>query len=337
MRGHGNSMSRMGMRGAFTPRSIARMPMHRAPMPGSMGRMPMHRAPMMNSALGLRCFNRFNDRDFDRDDRFHRFNNFNKIIFISDFSLPWWWDWGWGPWWGWNCGYPYGSYDYSGYGYGYGNYGYGYGSSGHDYGYGYPSGSYYGGYYGGTDYGNDDESAVRNVLAEYDVSWNRHDIAAFGRLFTENCDYVNIAGVHWKGVQENVQRHAELFQNRLKTAVRTLTGAEVRFPTPDVALVHATWDVTGSSRPTGEAVPVLKEITTMTMVKTIHWVRNRRSRDYVLYPAPLPHRSVSENARGGLQRNPCHLRLAGQRFDRFDSSLFRYTVGAGPSTRLTWH
>jgi hypothetical protein len=35
MRRHGNSMSRMGMRGAFTPRSIARMPMHRAPMLGS--------------------------------------------------------------------------------------------------------------------------------------------------------------------------------------------------------------------------------------------------------------------------------------------------------------
>jgi uncharacterized protein (TIGR02246 family) len=109
---------------------------------------------------------------------------------------------------------------------------------------------------------------VRNVLAEYTVSWNRHDTAALGRLFTENCDYVNIAGVHWKGVQEMVQRQAELFQNRLKTAVRTLTGAEVRFSTPDVALIHATWDVTGWSRPTGEAVPVLKEITTMTMVKT---------------------------------------------------------------------
>ena len=85
---------------------------------------------------------------------------------------------------------------------------------------------------------------------------------------TENCDYVNMAGVHWKGVQEIVQRHAELFQNRLKTAVRRLTGAEVSFSTPDVALVHATWDVTGSSRPTGEAVPVLKEITTIKMVKT---------------------------------------------------------------------
>jgi uncharacterized protein (TIGR02246 family) len=253
IRGHANSVPRMGMRGAFTPPSIARM--------------PMHRVPMMNSALGLRPFNRFNHGDFDRDDRFRRFHRFNRIIFIGDFGFPWWWS----PWWGWNWGYyPYGPYQYSeysypsytsGYGYGYANYGYGYS-------YPYPSVMYYGSYYSGTNYENDDESAVRNVLAEYTVSWNRHDTAAVGRLFTENCDYVNIAGVHLKGVQEIVQRQADLFQDRLKTAVRRLTGAEVRFSTPDVALIHATWDVTGSSRPTREAVPVLKEITTMTMVKT---------------------------------------------------------------------
>ena len=258
-------MFRTGMRGALTPRSIARMPMQGAPMAGSMGPMPMQRAPMMDSALRLR---RFNDGDFHPDHRFHHFNNFNKIIFIGNFGFPWW-----GLWWGWNWSYyPYGPYEYSEYsypsyysryGYGYGNYGYGYG-----YGYSYPSASYYGSYYSGTNYENDDDTAVRNVLAEYTVSWNSHDMATFGPLFTEDCDYVNIAGVHWTGVQEIVQQHVELFQNRLKTAVRTLTGAEVRFSTPDVALVHATWDVTGSSRPTGQAIPVLKEITTMVMVKT---------------------------------------------------------------------
>jgi uncharacterized protein (TIGR02246 family) len=224
----------------------------------------------MNSALGLRPFTHFNDGYLDRGNRFRRFKHFNQIIFIGNFASPWLW----GPWWGWNPDYPYGSYgysypsDYSAYGYGYGSYGYSYGSSGYNYGYGYPSLSYYGPYDTGTDYENDNESAVRDVLAEYEVSWNRHDTAAVGRLFTEDCDYVNIAGVHWKGVQEIVQRHAELFQKGLKTAVRKLTGVEVRFSTPDVALVHATWDVTGSSRPTGQAVPVLKEITAMMMTKT---------------------------------------------------------------------
>ena len=262
-REHGNPPSQMGTRRALTPRSITRMPMHRAPMPGSMGRMSLHHAPMMNSALGLRHFNRFNYGDFNRNNRFHRFKHFNKIIFIGNFASRWWW----GPWWGWNWVYPYGSYvypfpsDYPGYGYGYGNYGNGHASSAYDYGYVYPPLNYY-------DYANDDEGAVRNVLAEYEVSWNGHDTAAFGRLFTEDCDYVNIDGVNWKGVQEIVQRHAELFRKRLKTVLRKLTGVEVRFSTPDVALVHATWDVTGAGPSAGKAVPVRKEITTMVIAKT---------------------------------------------------------------------
>ena len=89
------------------------------------------------------------------------------------------------------------------------SYGYGYGSSGYDYGYVSPPLRYY-------DYANDDESAVRNVLAEYEVSWNGHDTAALGRLFTEDCDYVNIDGVHWKGVQEIVQRHSGTVSEEIK-------------------------------------------------------------------------------------------------------------------------
>jgi hypothetical protein len=54
---------------------------------GSMARMPMQRAPMLNSASGFR---RFNDRDFDRDDRFRRFHHhhFNNIIVFDNFGFP---------------------------------------------------------------------------------------------------------------------------------------------------------------------------------------------------------------------------------------------------------
>ena len=124
MRGHGGSMGRMGMRGGG--------------MPHSMGGMPMHRGPMMNSSSGFRRFgngnfnrndrfrrfNRFNDGRFARNHRFNhfnRFNRFNNAVFIGDFGFPWWW--GWGPSWGWGGGYPYGYYG----GYNYGGYGSGYG------------------------------------------------------------------------------------------------------------------------------------------------------------------------------------------------------------------
>jgi hypothetical protein len=51
----------------------------------STARMPMQRAPMLNSASS---FHRFNDGDFDRDDRFRRFHRFNDIIVFDDFGFP---------------------------------------------------------------------------------------------------------------------------------------------------------------------------------------------------------------------------------------------------------
>src|ERR1700747_2890987 len=88
MRGHANSTPRTGMRGAFMPRSMGRMPMQRGPMFGAMAPMSMQHAPMRNSAF---AFHRFNDRGFDRDDRFrrfHRFHHFNDIIVFNNFGFP---------------------------------------------------------------------------------------------------------------------------------------------------------------------------------------------------------------------------------------------------------
>jgi len=96
-----------------------------------------------------------------------------------------------------------------------------------------------------TNYENDDEGAVRNCSREYSSFLERHDTAAVGRSSLKTADYVNIAGLHWKGVQQIVQRHAETVSEQIKDRRSDSYGAEVRFSTPDVALVHATWDVTG--------------------------------------------------------------------------------------------
>jgi uncharacterized protein (TIGR02246 family) len=68
-------------------------------------------------------------------------------------------------------------------------------------------------------------------------------------------------------VAENVRQHTWLFQGRLAGVVQSPTNVQIRFPRPDVALVHTNWDVTGYTRPTGEKVDVLKELTTMVLIK----------------------------------------------------------------------
>jgi len=59
--------------------------MHRASTAASAARMPMQRAPVLHSTSG---FHRFNDGDFDRDDRFRRFHRFDEIIVFDNFGFP---------------------------------------------------------------------------------------------------------------------------------------------------------------------------------------------------------------------------------------------------------
>lgn len=105
MRGHGNSMGRMGMRGAFMPRSMGRMPMHRVPIMNSpsglrrFGDRDFRRDDRFRSLSrfndtdfdrdnGFRRFDRFNDGDFDRDDGFRHFHHFNDIFVFDNFGFP---------------------------------------------------------------------------------------------------------------------------------------------------------------------------------------------------------------------------------------------------------
>jgi uncharacterized protein (TIGR02246 family) len=112
-----------------------------------------------------------------------------------------------------------------------------------------------------------DEAGVRKTLDKYADSWNQHDMKTFASLFTEDCDYVNIGGAHWQGVEENVRQHTRLFRDRLAGVVQSSTNVQIRFPrqmwhwfTP-IGMSLATPD-----RREKRSM-CLKEITTMILIK----------------------------------------------------------------------
>src|SRR3982751_7128989 len=45
----------------------------------------------------------------------------------------------------------------------------------------------------------DDESAVRALVSEFANTWNRHDMKAMHELDTEDVEWVNVMGHHWRG------------------------------------------------------------------------------------------------------------------------------------------
>lgn len=115
-----------------------------------------------------------------------------------------------------------------------------------------------------------DERAIRAVLAAYEEAWNRHDMEAWGRLFTDDADYVNRAGGLWQGNRANVAGH-EAVHAALKAQNQKMdwsAGVErVSFLGPDTALVHATWKWPGFIPPSGAATGDFRGMMTLVMVK----------------------------------------------------------------------
>lgn len=106
---------------------------------------------------------------------------------------------------------------------------------------------------------------VTRVLSCFTDSWNRHDMRAFGECFASNADFVNVTSQWWQGRDALVKNHAYLHgtidasdttdvripprnHGIFKATDWTFNSINVRFVRPDLAVVHATWRMTGDAR-----------------------------------------------------------------------------------------
>lgn len=99
------------------------------------------------------------------------------------------------------------------------------------------------------------DEPVRAILEAIVDCWNRHDIDAFGRLYGDDADFVNIFGDWLRGraaiVRDLSARHAGPFR---QTTMRT-RPAEIRRLRADVVVVHQRWRVAGNLDADGALAP----------------------------------------------------------------------------------
>jgi uncharacterized protein (TIGR02246 family) len=112
-----------------------------------------------------------------------------------------------------------------------------------------------------------DEAAVGAVVDQFVQAWNRHDMPAFAALFAEDAEFVNAIGLQWHGRAQietaQAHNHATIFRESHLDRVRV----RQRFLTPEVAVVHATWDLAGQRRRDGQAVPPRTGVITLVLTK----------------------------------------------------------------------
>ena len=109
-----------------------------------------------------------------------------------------------------------------------------------------------------------DEAAVRALYQQLMDAWNQGSGDAFAAVFTEDGDLIGFDGTHFKGRQEIAPFHQQLFDKWLKGSRLVGEVKDVRFLSPDVALMHAV----GGTVMRGKSEPVPERDSIQTLVAT---------------------------------------------------------------------
>jgi len=99
-----------------------------------------------------------------------------------------------------------------------------------------------------------DEAAVRDLYRRLMDGWNRGSGAAFAAAFMEDGDLVAFDGTHFEGREEIAPFHQDLFDKWMKGTRLVGKVKDVRFLSPDIALMHAVGGTVmhGKSEPSPE-------------------------------------------------------------------------------------
>jgi len=109
-----------------------------------------------------------------------------------------------------------------------------------------------------------DVASIGNVVAGFATAWNNHDMDAFGKLFSPDADFVNVAGILMKG-RQGIQSHHAWSHGAIpkstqvsgsqpanygifKNSTMKFDTVDVRFLRGDVALARVNWQLFGDAR-----------------------------------------------------------------------------------------
>ncbi len=104
----------------------------------------------------------------------------------------------------------------------------------------------------------DDESAVRALVYEFANAWNRHDMPAMHELDTEDVEWINVSGNHWRGKDAVYQGHDMIHRTIFANTGMRIEQVATRILSPHVAIAVATMLFGPVITPSGQELPELK-------------------------------------------------------------------------------
>jgi uncharacterized protein (TIGR02246 family) len=100
---------------------------------------------------------------------------------------------------------------------------------------------------------------VETPISAVVEAWNRHDMKAYSAQFTEDADFVNVLGMHFRGRPQIEAVHVDLHRTIFKNSNLRAASTTVRPVNEQVAVAHVAWEMTGAEGLPGWNVPELRK------------------------------------------------------------------------------
>src|SRR5271169_2444909 len=104
----------------------------------------------------------------------------------------------------------------------------------------------------------DAKSQIAKLIDILSESWNRHDMATYAAQFTEDADFVNVIGMHWRGRPEIEARHADVHRTMFRNSTLRTLDYSLRLLTPGIVLAHIRWEMSGHQFPPEAHYPEIR-------------------------------------------------------------------------------
>jgi uncharacterized protein (TIGR02246 family) len=85
-----------------------------------------------------------------------------------------------------------------------------------------------------------DESAVKALVDAFADTWNRHDMKGMHDLDTDDVEWINVVGHHWRGKETVTRGHVAIHKGMSATTTVVVQSTTTRSIAPNVAIIVAT-------------------------------------------------------------------------------------------------
>lgn len=134
-----------------------------------------------------------------------------------------------------------------------------------------------------------DQEQILSVVRSFADAWNAADMEKFSELFTQDADWVNIRGARWRGKTAIKDEHTAIHKRFYSKSRVEFSDVTVRMVTPEVAVVHAKENVTGSDVPKEAGISPDSQMSLVIVKSSGKWlIANGQNTNIILPPPPRP-------------------------------------------------